>query len=465
EQWREASGAPRDLPESARATYAKKDLPWHRFYQLRGSTPAIPALMKNALTGDLLGKMQVIPAQRQVKRIIGGTERLITIGSGGGMATMGKAWQDLFVWHFGRQVRLARRHGWWWDETWPTYRSGNLAAGEAYLRNPEDVGDKEIPWQEKFLTFAMRGMFKRLSRVFAESGVPCRNYLWANNSATAFESFAYDTMLVEGASSDHGSFELDNVVVYPNSLFKYNSHNFTGLVTRLVPRDASARNTMSRAGDDKRLDRQLLGRGLLNDIGVRPRGPHGTFQHNEQCVRFLNALIDFGYFEDQGIEMIPYWRNGDVVRYGRKLSAEQAMKDRLNPHVVSPARVYVTAYRHPCQIDGRKGYEVLLLIMNENDTYVRDRLYIPDPGRLFGAANNLTMRAVTGADAPAAGGEGDLPESLSRWSRADVVLRDAEDGGFVQRASHDPSGGEVYDNVFVLPHDYRLLYGRFVPEK
>jgi len=462
-QWREANRVARGLPDSARATYGKKDAPWDRFYQLRGSMPAFPALMKNALTGDLLGRMRVIPTTRRVKRIIKGREQWVVQNAGGGMATMGQAWQDLFVWHFGRQVRLARRHGWWWDETWPTYRSSNLAAGEAYLRDPKDVGEKELPWQDKFLSLKMRGMFKRLARVFKESGVPCRNSFWANNSATAFASFGYDTMLVEECSSDHKSYELDHVVVYPNSLVKYNSHNFTGLVTRLVPRHGWPNMIVSRPGDDKRLDRQLLGRALLNDIGLQPSGPHGRFQHNEQCLRFINALIDFGYFADDGrTEMIPYWRNQHIVRYGERFSADSAFElSERDPY----AKVYVTVYRRPVIVNGRvRGTKAMFVIMNESDKPIRERLIITDPARLWGRRNYLAGSKVTG------GYDFSKIDKLvpdSDWRKGSIVrairfgaLRDMEDNGLIQEASNKGRKGQLYGPVYIHPHDYRILYGQ-----
>jgi hypothetical protein len=442
--WREASGAPEDLPDSARATYGKKDPPWKRWYQLRGMMPRIPAVAKNALCGDLYGRMKIIPATINVKRIINNKEQWITRGVGGGAATLGKAWQDLFVWYFGRHVRLARRHGWWWDETWPTYRSSNLAAGEAYLRDPNEVREKELPWQDTFLTFPMRGMFKRLARVFKESGVPLRNHLWANASATAFESFAFDTCLVESASSDHKSFELDNVVVYPNALFKYNAHHFTGLVARLVPRHADSTSTHSRAGDDKRLDRQLIGRALLNDIGMQPVGPHGATQHNDQCLRLINALIEFGYFADDArTEFLPYWRSGQAVRYG----------DGTGEH----AKVYVTVFRRPVGEEDGGGAKALLVIMNESDEALRAPLHVLDAQRVFGGSNTLTVAEVRPGELPPAGSE-ELLASYDRWGRPRVLLKDVEYGLFLPRAK-SPGGQERYDNVYVRPHNYRVLYG------
>ncbi len=451
---REASGAPADVPDSALATYAKKDPPWNRYYHLRGGTGAIPALMENALTGDLLGEMQVIPNQQTVKRVIDGQEQEITQETGGGMAYMGKAWEDLFAWHWGRQVRLSRRHGFWWDETWPTYRTSNVASGEAYVRDLSTVEKGELPWQDGYVTLSMRSFFKRLARQFVEAGVPQRNYLWANNSATCFESFAWDTMLVEACSSDHSSFELDNVVVYPNALFKYHAHNFTGLVTRICPRDASARNVMSRAGDDERLDRQLLGRALLNDIGVTPTGPHGRFTNLEECIAFINALIDFGYFEADGqTEFLPYWRNGPYVRFGE--APKPGQKDPYKD-------VHVSVFRRPVlDASGKaKGYKALLLILNESDDPVRAPLHLLDAKRILGGNCTLTVKDVTGEYALPQGASADLAKALQQFAAPATVLKDVEGDGYVGKARN--AAGESYGPVHVLPHNYRLLYAESV---
>ncbi len=462
--WRQASGAPKDLPADQRATFGKADPPWSRFYQLRGVIPAIPSTRKNALTGDLIGESKELPQVQRVKRIVDGEEQWVEKGAGGTVCNMGRAWQDLFVWHFGRHVRLARRHGWWWDETWPTYRSSNLASGEAYLRDPSEVGEKELPWQDQFLTLTMRGMFKRLARVFAEEGVPLRNYLWANNSATAFESFAWDTMLVEECSSAHRTFEVDHVVTYPNELVKYNAHNFTGLVTRLAPQDGGANSTWSRPGDDKRLDRQLFGRCLLNDIGVRFEGPHGKMQHNEQAVRLMNALIDFGYFADDGMtEMIPYWRTDGLVRYGEAFDPEGSFElTETDPN----AEVYVTIYRRPILDDNgrRRGYKAMFVIMNESDQPVRGRVFLLDRDRVLGGENRVRgENVVAGYDWERI--EGLVPQS--DW-RSDKIggaakyraLIDMEDRGLIKVSARAKRGQEIYGPVFIRPHDYRVLEAR-----
>jgi hypothetical protein len=371
---------------------------------------------------------------------------------------MDQFFEDKAVYYLERQNRIGRRVGYWWDEYWsPGFgRSNNLAAGNAYLRDPEEVGEKELPYQSEYLTQYMRRTQKRLARIFAQNNVPQRQYHWANSAATAYESFAWDTQLVEECGSSPRSFNIDIVTQFPNSLWRYEAHNFTGLVARVVPQNGQAKIVFSRPGDDERIDRQFLGRALLNDIGVCYDGPHGTFQNNEEAVRLLSELRKFGYFEDSDIEYIPYWRSEHLVRYGkgRRIDAHLGDLGDLEP----ADSVYVSVFRRPVQKEGRRGYKVLFVIMNEHDEPVSANLHVLDPERIFGARNNLRLQEVTAGY--------DLPEVASGVSLADwmaeegevPVLKDIESGGFVQAR---PGEEDVYGPVWIPHHNYRVLYGHY----
>ena len=391
------SGLPRDAPDSELAKWGRAEPPYWRFYQLR----------------NIGGKRE---------------ER----GTPEATPELDQRFEDKFVYWFERHVRIGRRHGWWWDETWPVYRSDDVAAGNAYLRDPDTVGTNELPWQAGYLTGHMRSMFKRLSRVFKDNAVPLRNYLWANNSATCFESFAWDTMLVEECGSDHRTFEVDNITQFPNSLYRYLCHNYSGLIARVVPGAAQAM-----PGDDKRLDRQYLGRALLNDIGVAFQGPHGNFVHREQAVRLINALDEFGFFEDQGTEVLPFWRNADIVRFGSSSAVPG---------------VPVTVYRRP-MAEGN-GYKALIVVLNESDEPVQAPLQLLNAQRVLGGPNALTAGAVRGA-MPVADPLGEWWSQLAARNIESIVLKDVETGDIVARLGGD---AETYGPLYVPYHDYRLLY-------
>ncbi|MCZ7644588.1 MAG: DUF6067 family protein [Planctomycetota bacterium] len=421
--------------------------PWRRYYQLRGMVGPLPAIVENAYTGDLLGENRGQPAPVTSVRLVDSQEQKVAVErAAGAMCQMGEAWQDLFVYYLGRHVRISRKHGWWWDETWPVYRNDCLATG-AYLRDPQDVRlkteetDEEVPWQPSYLTLPMRGMFKRLARVFKESNVPNRNQFWANNSATAFESFGFDTQLVEECCADPKSLDLDNVVVYPLPLFRYAAHNYSGLVARITSLGIAG------AGDDKKYDRQYIGRGLLHDIGVQPVGPHGRHSHVEQFMRIQNRLYEFGYFEPQGTEYLPYWRNGAFVQAGREGDP-------------GPSKLHVSVFRRRFEKDGRAGTHAIFVLMNEHDEAVEAPLRLLDDARLLGGKNGLTAAEVyAGAS---------VAEPLKAWwaglaqrDGAAAALRDFETGEAIPRQGE----AETYGPVFVPAHDYRVLYARRLDPK
>jgi len=409
-RWHRAASAPRNLRHEKADTWRKDSPPWVRFGRWRNTGIA---------------------------------------------PEMNQRFEDKAVFYLGRQIRVGRRSGWWWDEYWPVGfgRSENLAAGTAYVRDPETVRENELPWQSGYLSNHMRRAQKRLARIFAESNVPQRQFHWANGAATCYESFSWDCQLVEECGSDPRSYDLDVVTQFPNSLWRYEAHNFTGLVARVVPRNAAPNNVFSRPGDDKRLDRQYLGRALINDIGVCFDGPHGCFQHNEQALRFLGALADFGYFEDEGTEFIPYWRNQPLVLYGKGRTKAIA-RDALD--IDADEEVYVSLYRRPADINGRKGYKVLLVIMNEADEDVHADLRILDAKRIFGGPNNLTLREALADCKLPEGAAGDMIAAWAEDAEDLPVLKDLESGGFVARRSR---GEERYESVYVPRHDYRILYG------
>ena len=415
-RWRYAAGAPKDWPDDKAAEWRKEEPPWVRYGQWRNI---------------------------------------------GVCAELDQIWEDKATYYFEQHIRIGRRTGWWMDEYFPVGfgRSNNLAMGNSYLRDPAKVGKSELPWQSCFLTGYMRNHYKRLARVSAKNNVPQRHCVWANNEATFLESFVWDMHLVEGCGAAHRSFDVDILTQFPMVLFRYWAHHFTGLVTRFQTDAVS-----SWAGDDKRLDRQYLGIALANDIGHEPNGPHGSVQHPEQAVRLLKALQEFGFFEDQDIEVIPYWRNRDIVRYGQ----EAGPTDAFSLTQEDPLRqVYVTVYRRPLG-KGKRGYKAMIVILNGSQQAVRDHLYIHQPGRLFGGQNRMTTQEVfrgydlshipPKADWSARPLEGAIRRGAHVPLFGGAALMDMEDHGFVrQRKARGKL--EVYGRVFIPRHDFRVLYG------
>jgi len=358
-----------------------------------------------------------------------------------GRGGKGRYFPNKIAYFFDRHVKIGRRHGWWWDETWPVQRSDRIAEGTAYLRDPEDVRENELPYQDGFFSGHMRNAQKRLARIMKKHNIPNRNFHWANNSATCYESFGYDAMLVEDCGGTNATFELDMLQVYPNSLYQYEAHNWTGLVTRI----ASENSGKFRSGDDERLNRQRLGIALLHDIGVSMEGPHGSFLQKEEAIPLLSRLYRFGFFEPDNIEKLPFWRNDHIIRFESPERADPGVLSKLD------GDVQITVYRRPLE-DGRQGYKALIVILNETDGPVEGPLILEDVERMLGGANTLTAADARSRTA--------VPAELETWweqlaaRNGDApVLMDVETGDVIAR-----SAGETYGPVYVPYHDYRLLY-------
>jgi len=363
--------------------------------------------------------------------------------------------EDKIAYFFERHVRIGRRHGWWWDETWPGGsgwgRSDSLAEGHAYLREPETVGPNEVPWQAGFLTGHMRNAFKRLARVFAENDMPNRNFFWANTEATTFESLGFDAMLVEECGGGHRSFDVDMLQQFPNSAWRRMAHNYSGLVVRIAPESAIGIHY----GDDPRLSRSYPGIAMLHDIGTGMAGPHGQLEEKQEAIRAIQILRRFGYFEaDDQTEMIPFWRTGHILGFdeSQQSAREATILDALQ------GDPEITVYRRPLT-DGRNGVKALIVILNERDHAIELPLELRDVERLLGGPNTLSDAAALE--------QTEVPDALADWwdglvaRRADstAVLMDLETGDAIPAVDAD---GLRYGPVFVPYHTYRLLYAEHV---
>lgn len=426
----------------------------------------LPALQKNAYTGEWLGNHQRVDSTPlDAKGKYG--QPWTRPGTAAPRIEFGDSWEDLYTYYLERQIRLAGIQGWWWDETFPPFRTHCVSSGRAYFRNPKDVQPNELPYQSNFASLNCRRLFKRLARIFKTHQVPNRTYLWSNNSATLLESYVWDAQLIEGACAYVSSFELDNITTYPISLFRYMSHPYTGLHARITSNLAK----VVHPGDDKRLDRGILGRALLHDIGV----DFGGLVHTADAVRVLQILHPFGYFENDDTEMIPYWRSKSFARYGEDFKEQDAFAlTQGDPF----SKVYVTIYRRPFkQANNRKGYKALFVIQNESEKPVRSHLYLLKPERLLGGVNNLDLATVRNAFTIPPLPEGELFQHVSAhqfkgtslrfgWEEGrTTVLKDMEEGDIVcrGRAGERMIQGEVYGPIYIRPHDFRILYGHYDP--
>jgi hypothetical protein len=415
ERWRSAASAPADWPDAKRAEWRKDDAPHHRYGRWRNVAPD-------------------------------------------GTAELDIEWEEKATYLFEQHVRIGRRVGWWMDEYFPVAmgRSDNLASGNARLRNPAEIKDDELPWHSGFLTTPMRNHYKRMARVFRANNVPQRQHTWSNNGATMLEATIWSSLMVEECGAANRAYEVDTLTQFPNSLYRFMAKNWTGLVTAMC-----ADATPCMPGDDKRLDRQRLGLGLLHDFGVVPNGPHGTFEHKEQAVRLLRELERFGIFDDANVEKLPFWRNAAVVAVGPNENRAAKEAGGLAEKARGTAEVRVTAYRRPLAggpDKAAKGTAVLFVVLNETLHDADVPLVVKNPARL-GGAGALKAAAVLGELAAPAGFD-DWWKGLASRDGETIVLRDIESGDVVERKSAG-NDGETYGPIHVPSHDYRIFYGVF----
>ena len=363
--------------------------------------------------------------------------------------------EDYTVYHCERMIRIGRVPGYWWDELHPPVRTECVASGGAFFRKPSEVKEGELPWQAQWASLNVRNMYKRLARLLKQNDVPNYNSFWAGSSTT-YESYARDSELRESAAAFSKTYEIDNVTRFPISFFRYCCNTHNGLYTRVQPEATGFKGFGLMPGDDLRLDRALMGRVLIHDIGLAPQ-----VNNAEQFARVLNILYDFGYFDEETTEMIPYWRSRSVCRYGEEYTDDAFEVTEEDPC----AQVYVTVYRRPYKTHrGRQGYKAMFVIHNESDQPLRGRLHILNSAALFGAENNLSIDDVYGRLT--------VPRGLSLggvypWGGS-KALEDLEREGAVTQGRKDERKmvvkKEIYGPIHILAHDFRILYGHYDPE-
>jgi hypothetical protein len=366
--------------------------------------------------------------------------------SGGGAALnlpdMNRLFEEKGAFYLSRLIGYGRRTGWLVADYSPISQSMNLAMGDAYLRPLKQVGTNELPWHPGFTVFPMRDLYKRLARVQMVENVSPRQQAKANGAGRLLESFLWNTVMMKtvGVGPNAPSYDVDLILLYPNALYRTMAMNYAGVITTMAPQSCPVG-----PGDDPRFDRQKLGLALLHDFGVTrdassiayQGGPGGHIQDIDQGLRLLGRLARFGFFRDDDVEKLPFWRNDALVRLGDK------------PNEESKARV--TVYRRP--LDNGKGYQAIFVILNESDADIELPLNLLDSKRLLGGANSLRGGEVVALK--------QVPEVLKAAWSADAkaavtpALRDFETDALILRAGDK---AERYGPVFVPYHDYRILY-------
>ena len=423
-----------------------------RLYILKNMINAgTPALQKRAYTGEWL----LNSSRRVTSRTL---DRKGPYGQpwtkGGAISTRwaSESWEDYHVYHCERMIRLGKVTGWWWDEMHAPVQGMCVANGMAYFRDPETVKEKELPFQSNFGSFHIRSMLKRLARIFKENGVPNYTSLWAT-SATSFESYVQGSWMTESATGETKSYEIDHITRFPLNGWKFASSTCKGLTVYHGPRFGLDTDP----GDNPRLDRARLGRVLAHDIGATVTG-----NNLEHYAHVFNALADFGYFEEETTEYIPYWRSRGLVRYGEEFHGDSFDLTAEDPF----AKVHVSVYRRPYKsVDGKQGYKALFVIVNEGWEPLRGRLHILKPDRILGGSNNLLLaEGHKHRDYEMPFGLGYLRPAYPYGRYLGLI--DAEARGVVVKSLYKRGKevpGDIYGPIYVRGHDFRLLYGHYDP--
>jgi hypothetical protein len=306
------------------------------------------------------------------------------------------------------------------------------ARRRAWLEPADDTATATAP-----LTVASRGQL-------ADNTQPLRA-----DAAATFEAFGASAVLEGPAGGRAVSATQDNAATYPLGLFRYLACTHTGLSARVVPETIR----QVRPGGDRRADRIVLGRALLHDIGVDV----ATLAHLADAARLLSALDEFGYFEDN-VEFVPYWRSGSLVRYGEVAEAAEAFDVTEEG---AQGRTYVSVFRRPFEERGRRGYQAMMVIVNERDQPARERLYLLDSQRLLGGPTASTVATIMGTY-DAAGIPDDSDWNKRKWpgrNGSRKALRDLEDRGAVIDSEAKGQTAEMFGPLFIPPHDFRIVYG------
>ncbi len=273
--------------------------------------------------------------------------------------------------------------------------------------------------------------------------------------AGAYEAFAPEALLSGPAAGDAVSIEQDVNAMFPIELFRFLAGTHAGQVRRLVPNTG----TLVPSGGDPRLDRAVLGRALLHDIGVDV----SHLANLADAANLMRALHEFGFFQDDGrTEFLPYWRNSAMLSFGEII----ADGDVFDTVVIAPAdQPLVSAWRRPVEPDSNQ-MKVLILIVNPTDAPLRDMLFIRNAEALFGGPNALAARRVLskldfsripdesnwGERSVVLGGRG-------HTSRTQTVLRDVEDGGMVRRVASRDNVDSYGPFIYVPARGFRLFQG------
>jgi len=363
-------------------------------------------------------------------------------------------------------------------------RGGEQTAGFTLLVHPSRLpaADRRQqqwqPWTEKAATPALDAA--------SRAAITGDNVLVRAEAASVCEAVAARAVLEGAIGGDALTAAATIADRFPLAIFRYLTAPHTALAVQL----RSNGGALAAPGGSPAVDNMILGRALLHDIGVDIAG----LASRANAADVVNALEEFGYFEDDGqTEFLPYWRAEDfgigLVRYGELYEAEA--KAGFAVTTEDPAgRVRVSLFIRPAVgPDGEPGRKALMVLVNESDEPVREFLYVENPAYPFGTYNKITsVNVLAQHDYSYIPGDGDWQRSTSigtqpmldsseikvtirlktqkdKSVRAAAVVGSLEDvisKGYVQTTKMGPTFA-MYGPVHIPARGMRLLMGSSAP--
>lgn len=213
---------------------------------------------------------------------------------------------DCRIWYYRLNMEKLGNNGYWFDNA-PIWAGTNVSTGRAYLTASGTV-------RPRYGMFGRQELFRRLFTVYAESGRRPFNlisygpdfsfaqWIWMTEMDAyvyAAKDTLYDTLehkrYYDIISQQTG---MERAAQDPVARHR--------AITRLRRIPGATRSNVSRGNAPA--SRSVIGLALLHDFGVHGGVEAAQF---DLTAKILDA---FGFF-DEGVEYLPYWRNGATLRF------------------------------------------------------------------------------------------------------------------------------------------------------
>ncbi len=352
----------------------------------------MPSLRNMTYTGEFLGSSMgrpnpETPIHATTHPVTGRPNNTIFLHASTGW-NWGQSMVDCAVHWRARQIRLGRLQGHWWDHNFLNALSLDPVIGLAY-ELPEPKHHPAGRLQYGFHYFYPRQFFTRLARIHQQAELPNTNAHYTGLDSVLSLPFLRDGVMWEGAGSYAAG--QPHMGYYGLDMIRYYAMPYTGLNVYKI-HDVNYGVGSVRAGADPILDRAMLASALLHDYGI-DRGRHAnTYPYD----RVHAALKAFGFFDDEEIEFIPYWRSRHLYQYGLGLETpatdgdafvDEFLTEDDQAETTAAAAIVCSFYRNP------KTGKALVVLANPLGSSVQENLVLREAllGQPLKAAHDVEV--------------------------------------------------------------------------